>query len=61
MVKVCEFYFFLDCVFVDEVLCLGLINWVCELGEFVEKIREIVEWLVFGLMIVYCYMKENFN
>lgn len=60
-VKVCEFYFFGDVLFVFEVECLGIINCLMLVEEFEGFVMVIVQCLVEGLMIVYGYMKKNFN
>ena len=59
--KARELYFLSDRVTADEALNLGLINWVCEPDDLMDKTMEIANRLANGPSVAYRYMKENLN
>lgn len=59
--KARELYYLSERVSAEEALRLGLINWVCEPDQLVEKTRGIAARLAGGPTVAYRYMKENLN
>ncbi len=59
--KARELYYLSERVSAEEALRLGLVNWVCEPEELMEKTLEIAGRLAKGPTVAYRYMKENLN
>ena len=59
--KARELYMLSDRVSAEEALDLGLVNWICEPEELMDKTMEIANRLATGPAVAYRYMKENLN
>ncbi len=59
--KARELYLLSDRVSAEEALDLGLVNWICEPEELMDKTMEIANRLANGPAVAYRYMKENLN
>ena len=59
--KARELYMLSDRVSAEEALDLGLVNWICEPEELMDKTMEIANRLANGPAVAYRYMKENLN
>jgi 2-(1,2-epoxy-1,2-dihydrophenyl)acetyl-CoA isomerase len=59
--KARELYYLSDRISAEEALRLGLVNWVVEPEELMDKTMEIAKRLANGPTVAYRYMKENLN
>tara|TARA_Y100001970_G_scaffold162688_1_gene198858 strand:+ start:4072 stop:4893 length:822 start_codon:yes stop_codon:yes gene_type:complete len=59
--KARELYMLSDRVSAEEALKIGLVNWICEPEELMNKTMEIANRLANGPSVAYRYMKENLN